>query len=403
MKFFLPNKTKRSSWSTLLSKKAFSGKISTFVVILSLILNIFVDPAVARAGFFSSLIANISTGVSSMSVNQAHADVSSTNSNQSPSTGNDEGSVLVAVSNSDLAPKSDCSVPVSDNSISPDLNSCSSASTTNTEISSYTVRAGDTLSEIASIFGVSVNTIVWVNDLDRTAPLKAGQVLVILPVSGIQYTVKSGDTVKSIANHYNVDSDQILQYNDISSSTAALNKGDTIIIPDATLEVSPSSSASAPTAKSSGGRIATKSKWGADGSNPAHNTNGPSYPGYYQLPLAAGTETQGLHGYNAVDLAAPKGTPLYASAAGIVIISLKNGGWNGGYGNYVVINHPNGTQTLYAHMSKNTATVGESVTQGQEIGLVGATGEATGPHVHFEIHGAKNPFGDLNTWTNFNN
>jgi murein DD-endopeptidase MepM/ murein hydrolase activator NlpD len=92
-----------------------------------------------------------------------------------------------------------------------------------------------------------------------------------------------------------------------------------------------------------------------------------------------------------VDLAAPIGTPIMASAEGDVIIS-KNYGWNGGYGEYVVISHPNGTQTLYAHMSSNLAYQGMHVYKGQVIGFVGSTGKSTGSHLHFEVRGAKNPF-----------
>ena len=103
-------------------------------------------------------------------------------------------------------------------------------------------------------------------------------------------------------------------------------------------------------------------------------------------------QTQNIHGYNAVDLAAPTGTPIMAAADGTVIVA-KSGGWNGGYGSYVVIQHGNGSQTLYAHMSKVAAYDGESVVQGQVIGYVGETGDATGPHVHFEIRdGIRNPF-----------
>ena len=113
---------------------------------------------------------------------------------------------------------------------------------------------------------------------------------------------------------------------------------------------------------------------------------------YYSWPLAGGSITQGLHGWNAVDIGAPSGTPIYAAAAGTVIVARSGGGWNGGYGNYVVVSHPNGTQTLYAHMSRVSATVGAHVGQGETIGKVGMTGEATGPHIHFEVRGAVNPF-----------
>jgi murein DD-endopeptidase MepM/ murein hydrolase activator NlpD len=102
-------------------------------------------------------------------------------------------------------------------------------------------------------------------------------------------------------------------------------------------------------------------------------------------------KTQGIHGHNAVDLASSYGTNIMAAADGTVIVA-KIGGWNGGYGNYVVINHPNGTQTLYAHMSSISVSVGQGVTQGESIGRMGETGDATGVHVHFEIRGAPNPF-----------
>jgi murein DD-endopeptidase MepM/ murein hydrolase activator NlpD len=128
---------------------------------------------------------------------------------------------------------------------------------------------------------------------------------------------------------------------------------------------------------------------------PAHNV-GPqgssSEISYYISPLSHYIETQGIHGYNAVDLAAPKGTPIVASATGDVVIA-REGGWNGGYGSYVVISHGNGSQTLYAHMSKVATYDGAHVEQGEVIGYVGETGLATGPHVHFEIrNGIKNDF-----------
>ena len=110
--------------------------------------------------------------------------------------------------------------------------------------------------------------------------------------------------------------------------------------------------------------------------------------GYYIRPIVGGRRSQGLHGRNAVDFAAPTGTPILASAAGTVVFS----GRNGGYGNLIVIEHNNGTQTAYAHNSKNLVKQGDVVEQGDIIGRVGSTGKSTGPHVHFEIRGAKNPF-----------
>ena len=120
-------------------------------------------------------------------------------------------------------------------------------------------------------------------------------------------------------------------------------------------------------------------------------TSGPSYSGYYLYPLSSGTKSQGIHGYNGVDLAAPMGTPVFASASGDVVVS-DDYGWNGGYGNYVVISHTNGTQTLYAHLTEAAVFAGAYVYQGQIIGYLGSTGKSTGPHLHFEVRGAKNPF-----------
>jgi murein DD-endopeptidase MepM/ murein hydrolase activator NlpD len=103
-------------------------------------------------------------------------------------------------------------------------------------------------------------------------------------------------------------------------------------------------------------------------------------------------KTQGIHGYNAVDLAAPIGTPILAAASGDVIVA-NDGGWNGGYGSYVVIQHDNGSQTLYGHASAVLVSAGDHVTQGQIIARVGTSGRSTGPHVHFEIRdGIRNPF-----------
>lgn len=237
-------------------------------------------------------------------------------------------------------------------------------------ISLYVVREGDTLSQIAKMFGVSVSTIIWANDV-TVKTLKPGMQLVILPVSGIQHVVKTGDTIKSIATKYKADAKEILQFNNLQAGDL-LVVGTTVIIPDGE---------GAPTAKSSSS-VSTERLRGA---------GGPYYAGYYASPLASYVKTQGLHGYNAVDMGDPLGTPIMASASGEVIVS-KNYGWNGGYGEYVVISHPNGTQTLYGHMSENITYTGMHVFQGQVIGYLGSTGKSTGPHLHFEVRGAKNPF-----------
>lgn len=266
---------------------------------------------------------------------------------------------------------------------------------TNPQISVYTVRDGDTLSGIAAMFGVSVNTIIGANDI-KNGVIQPGQELIILPITGIVHTVVKGETLAGLAKAYNSDAHDIALYNNLSDG-APLTVGDTVIIPSSETAgasaAQPTAPNTAPKQKKSSPKTAKKTK----GFKPAplRDAGGPEYDGYYNWPVDGGIITQTLHGYNGVDIGAPTGTAIYASAAGTVIIARDNGAWNGGYGNYVVIAHDNGTQTLYAHMSKVLTAPGQSVAQGQAIGRVGRTGEATGPHLHFEVRGATNPFGAI--------
>jgi murein DD-endopeptidase MepM/ murein hydrolase activator NlpD len=235
------------------------------------------------------------------------------------------------------------------------------------EISIHIVRQGETLSEIAELYSVSVNTIAWANDI-KGRVIHPGQELVILPITGVRHTVVKGETLASIAKKYKGDLEEIANYNELAADSA-LTVGEIVIVPDGTIAPPPSSS----------------------GTSPLRGTTGPSIAGYYLWPVAGGQKTQGLHGYNGIDIGAPAGTSIYSAAAGTVIVS-RQGGWNGGYGNYVVVQHGNGTQTLYAHATSILVSVGEQVSQGQAIATIGRTGRATGNHLHFEVRGAKNPF-----------
>ena len=240
----------------------------------------------------------------------------------------------------------------------------------NETISIYVVQEGDTLSAIAKMFDVSVNTIKWANDISPKGTIRVGQTLTILPVTGIKYTVKKGDTLASIAKRFEGDAEEIANFNGLEGPLAV---GTEIIIPDGVV----SAPASSPKKV---------------GSSYAMSAGTPSQVGYYLRPIAGGLRSQGIHGYNGVDLAAPSGTPILASAEGDVIVA-KATGWNGGDGQYVVVKHGNGSQTLYAHASSVIVSAGQHVQQGQVIAYVGRTGKATGSHVHFEIRGGiRNPF-----------
>jgi len=243
----------------------------------------------------------------------------------------------------------------------------------NGEISVYVVRDGDSLSQIAEMFSVTANTILWANDLPNATAIHPGDTLVILPIVGVRHVVKKGDTLSTIAKKYESDAGEILSYNQLATASD-LVVGETLIIPGGNMHVA------APQAVTKSGS-ASPTKTTGSGGGGAGLTH----------PLPGAVRTQGIHGYNGVDLAAPIGTPIRATAAGQVIVA-KSSGWNGGYGNYVVIKHANGTQSLYAHNSSNTVVVGNYVDAGETIAYVGNTGKSTGAHLHFEVRGGSNPF-----------
>ena len=265
---------------------------------------------------------------------------------------------------------------VSDGANAPDSSSL--------QTSVYVVKKGDSISQIAQMFGVSVNTILWANDMKKRDKLKEGDVLFILPVSGQEHTVTKGQTLQSIAKLYKVDVNDIIQNNNITED-AKLAIGDTLIIQNAE-----KSEESDKPIKNLSASIAKDKLYYEQ--YPTQNL-----AGYFINPVPGYRLSQGIHGKNGVDLAIAKGTPIRVAASGRVI--LARNGYNGGFGNMVIVSHPNGTETLYAHQSKIATSAGADVSQGQVIGYVGSTGRSTGPHLHFEVHGARNPGAD-GSWAN---
>ena len=234
-------------------------------------------------------------------------------------------------------------------------------------ISEYTVQPGDSLSFIARDYGVSVESIMWANGLRDSNSVREGNVLKIPPVSGVIHTVKKGDTISTIAKKYAADSADIIAYNDLPKD-GKLQINDELIVPD--------------------GKITRKTATGRTTPNFAHL---PNLDGYFAHPTKGlGRITQWIHGRNGIDVANSYGTPIYASADGVIVRATGNG-WNGGYGLFVKMSHSNGTDTLYAHLSKVLVDSGQSVQKGQQIGNMGSSGRSTGSHLHFEVHGAKNP------------
>lgn len=225
------------------------------------------------------------------------------------------------------------------------------------KIITYTVKKGDSVSSIANQFNISVETIIWANGISEKK-LKLGQKIKILPISGLAHEVAIGESLAEIADFYSANEKEIVDFNDLSNNP--INPGQVIIIPN--------------------GKITSL--------NMNKSENLPYYPDYYLIP-AAGINWGQIHLKNAVDIANRCNTTIIASAEGLV---LETGHMNG-YGNYIKIQHPNNTKTLYAHLEKIIVDKGDFVDRGEIIGAMGNTGRSTGCHLHFEIRGAVNPFG----------
>lgn len=246
-------------------------------------------------------------------------------------------------------------------------------------IREYIVQDGDTLEGISNKFGISVETLAIANGLkDLKQNPAPNTTLAILPKNGIKINVTEAKSLSEIASKYSVSEQVIRDYNGIKGDLAI---GDEIIVPDAQV---PSNEKPFPTENKakSNANLATKKSY------VAKSINLPKNDGYFAYPTT-GNNYGRLHSNNGVDISNSCGTPIYASAEGIVTTSQN--GWNGGYGNYIKITHPNGVVTLYGHLSSRDLQTGASVTKGQYIGAMGTTGNSTGCHLHFEVRGARNP------------
>lgn len=236
----------------------------------------------------------------------------------------------------------------------------------------YIVRSGDTLTGIAQQFGISMMTLWWANNLAAKDVLHIGQKLEIPPVDGLVIVVKAGDTLDSIAALTGMSADDIVAYNNLTDRTLVI--GQVLIVPDVLGKPIPTPAATPhPVAASSG------SSSGSSKAKAPVSYSG----GAFNWPVPGGWISQYFHAsHPAIDIAAPEGTRVLAAAAGTVIWA----GWkdNGG-GFQVWIAHGSGLFTTYNHMSAVLVHVGEHVGRAKQVGRVGMTGNATGPHLHFEV------------------
>jgi len=237
-------------------------------------------------------------------------------------------------------------------------------------LSRYRVEAGDTLVGIANKFDVSMMTVWWANKLTSKDDLTVGQTLVIPPVSGLVVTVTEGDTLDSLAAKNGLEPTEILAVNELEDPTLVI--GQTIILPGA-------HGAAIATPKPTPRRVV--SSGGGGTVRPPVTYSG----GAFAWPVSGGNNyiSQYFHyGHYGIDIAATYGSTIRAAAAGTVQFA----GWRSNGGGYQVwIAHGSGLFTTYNHMSAVTVGTGQKVGKAQQVGRLGQSGYATGPHLHFEV------------------
>jgi murein DD-endopeptidase MepM/ murein hydrolase activator NlpD len=244
------------------------------------------------------------------------------------------------------------------------------------QLRTYIVRSGDTLTGIASKMGVSMMTIWWANKLNSKDELHIGQKLVIPPVNGLVVTVGATDTLASVATAHHVDPQDIVATNQLTDTTLVI--GQVLILPGARGAAIPTPKPTPATKVASISNVASSGS-GTTTVRPVTDYSG----GRFAWPVPGGYISQYFHyGHPALDIAEAWGSPIDAAAAGVVTFA----GWrNNGGGYQIWISHGSGLYTTYNHLSSISTSAGASVSRGQFIGRVGATGDATGPHCHFEV------------------
>lgn len=264
--------------------------------------------------------------------------------------------------------------------LKPEIPSLEAAAPTRDKTIEYVVQNGDTIGTIAQKFGISQNTILWENNLTSRSYIRPGQILSILPTSGITYKIAKGDNLAKIAQKLNSDVNKIIDFNRLANESD-VQVGQSIIIPDGKPYIAP-----APVKP----KLASIKQIFNEPAPPDSAAN----TGKMYWPNGCHVITQYFNWRHiGLDIACPKGTPIRAAEDGVV---TKVAFLNTGYGHHVFLDHGNGKATRYGHMTEIYVTEGESVARGQILGLEGSTGRSTGPHLHFEVRINNKAYNPLN-------
>jgi murein DD-endopeptidase MepM/ murein hydrolase activator NlpD len=264
------------------------------------------------------------------------------------------------------------------------------------DVITYTVTSGDSIFSIAKNFNIKPETLLWANyDLLKDNPdlLSLDMDLKVPPVDGVYYSWLLGDTVEGVANKFKAKPQDILNWpgNNMDLTNPQVEPGEMVLVPGGQREFVTWVVPTIPRERAG----VSRSVYGAGACSGSYE--GAYGSGFFAWPSANRVLSGNDYwpGHLAIDIAAAVGDGVFAADSGVVVFA----GWaTGGYGYMVMIDHGNGYQTLYAHMSRVTAYCGQSVNQGTYIGAAGSTGNSTGAHLHFEVRylgGFVNPWSVL--------
>jgi murein DD-endopeptidase MepM/ murein hydrolase activator NlpD len=259
-----------------------------------------------------------------------------------------------------------------------------------TTVITYTLKAGDTIFGVAEMYGLKPETILLANQSslgDNPDNIRIGQVLTILPVDGIYHRWSAGDDLNDVAKFFGVTPADIIDFpgNQLSIETVGdwvnpkIAPGTWLVIPGGQRQFT---NWSAPDIPLDDPKVASILGPGSCDKIP----QGAIGIGSFVWPVidhsVSGYGFEPGANHPALDIDGDEGDPVYATDNGVVVYA----GWNDwGYGNLIVINHGNGWQTLYSHLSAIYVSCGQSIWQSNTIGAIGATGNASLPHLHFEM------------------